>query len=83
MVGICEGGNEPPGSLKAICKRRALRDILMELKDGCEEYAMKTNTKKTKIMIIGRKIKKVSMLIRNEAVEQVDSFKYLECTYYM
>ncbi|KAJ4433061.1 hypothetical protein ANN_15318 [Periplaneta americana] len=27
MAGLCEGGNEPSGSLKAICKRRVRREI--------------------------------------------------------
>ncbi|KAJ4429493.1 hypothetical protein ANN_21662 [Periplaneta americana] len=45
MAGLCESGNEPAGSLKAI-----------------------------------RKIKKVNVRILNQAVEQVDSFKYLGCT---
>ncbi|KAJ4448528.1 hypothetical protein ANN_10546 [Periplaneta americana] len=31
-------------------------------------------------MVIGRKVKKVNLRILNEAVEQVDSFKYLGCT---
>ncbi|KAJ4443835.1 hypothetical protein ANN_05622 [Periplaneta americana] len=30
MAGLCEGGNEPPGSLKGICK--APRDILPHMR---------------------------------------------------
>ncbi|KAJ4434024.1 hypothetical protein ANN_16343 [Periplaneta americana] len=57
-----------------------LRDMLLELNDSCEQYGMKINANKTKTMVIGRKIQKVHLLILNEAVEQVDSFKYLGCT---
>ncbi|KAJ4446928.1 hypothetical protein ANN_13629 [Periplaneta americana] len=31
-------------------------------------------------MVIGRKIRKINLRVLNEAVEQVDSFKYLGCT---
>ncbi|KAJ4428048.1 hypothetical protein ANN_24062 [Periplaneta americana] len=27
MAGLCEGGNEPSGSLKAICKRNTIRRL--------------------------------------------------------
>ncbi|KAJ4435974.1 hypothetical protein ANN_18597 [Periplaneta americana] len=57
-----------------------LRDMLLELNDSCEQYGMKINANKTKTMVIGKKIKKVNLGILNEAVEQVDSFKYLGCT---
>ena len=56
-----------------------LRDMLLELNDSCEQYGMKINVNKTKTMVIGKKTKKVNMRIRNEALEQVDSFKYLGC----
>ncbi|KAJ4451471.1 hypothetical protein ANN_02933 [Periplaneta americana] len=32
MAGLCEGGNEPSGSLKAICKEKAESDALAGLK---------------------------------------------------
>ena len=38
---------------------------------------MKININKTKTMVIGRKPKKINMQIKDEFVEQVDSFKYL------
>ncbi|KAJ4443985.1 hypothetical protein ANN_05774 [Periplaneta americana] len=129
MAGLCEGGNEPPDSLKArdrdvgwgrisaygytietrdlltglaeqqfeliaqmmylvyvapaylsrnsiaFKEEMMLRDMLLELNDSCELYGMKINANKTKAILIGRKLKKVNLLIRNEAVEQVDSFK--------
>ena len=34
-------------------------------------------TRKTKAMVIGRKPNKIDMRIKDESVEQVDSFKYL------
>ena len=52
--------------------------MLMELNDICEDYGMKININKTKIMVIGRKPKKKDMRIKDESVEQVDSFKYLQ-----
>ena len=40
---------------------------------------MKININKTKAMVIGRKSNKIDMRIKVESVEQVESFKYLEC----
>ena len=40
---------------------------------------MKINIIKTNTMVIGRKLKKIDMRIKVESVEQMDSFKYLEC----
>ncbi|KAJ4447028.1 hypothetical protein ANN_09016 [Periplaneta americana] len=69
MAGLCEGGNEPAGPLKVICKfaddltllaedEMILRDMLLELNNSCEQYGMKINANKTKTMVIGRKTKK-------------------------
>ncbi|KAJ4444156.1 hypothetical protein ANN_05945 [Periplaneta americana] len=58
MAGLCEGGNEPPGSLKATKEKMILKDMLQELNDSCEQYGMKINANNTKTMVIGRKIKK-------------------------
>ena len=52
---------------------------LMELNDRCEDYGMNININKTKAMVIGRKPKKIDMPIKDESVEQMDSFKYLGC----
>ncbi|KAJ4434333.1 hypothetical protein ANN_22890 [Periplaneta americana] len=57
-----------------------LRYMLLELNDSCEQYGMNIKSNETKSMVIGRNIKKVNLRILNEAVEQVDSFKYLGCT---
>ena len=48
----------------------------MEINDRCEDYGMKINITKTKAMVIGRKPKKIDVRIKDESVEQVDSFKY-------
>ena len=40
---------------------------------------MKININKTNTMIIGRKPNKIDMRIKDESVEEVDSFKYLGC----
>ncbi|KAJ4438279.1 hypothetical protein ANN_14218 [Periplaneta americana] len=57
-----------------------LKDMLQDLNDRCEQYGMKIYANKTKSMVIGIKIQKINLRILNEAVEQVDSFKYLGCT---
>ena len=36
---------------------------------------MKININKMKVMVMGRKSKKIDMRIKDESVEQVDSFK--------
>ena len=56
-----------------------LKNILMELNDRCEDYGMKININKTKIMVNGRESKKIDMRIEDESVQQVDSFKYMGC----
>ena len=48
----------------------------MELNDSYDDYGMKININETKAMVIERKPKKIDMQIKNEFVEQVDSFKY-------
>ena len=52
---------------------------LKELNDRYEDYGMNINKNKTKTMVIGRKLKKIDMRIKDESVEQVDCFKYLRC----
>ena len=44
-----------------------------------DDYRMKFNINKTKIMVIRRKSKKIDMRTKDEPIEQVDSFKYLKC----
>ena len=56
-----------------------LKNVLMELNDSCEDYRIRININKTKAIVIGRKPKKTDMRIKDESVEQVDSFKYLGC----
>ena len=58
---------------------RMLKNMSMELNDSCKDYGMKINTNKMKTMVIGRKQKKINIRIKDESVEQVDSFKYLGC----
>ena len=57
-----------------------LKNMLMELNDICEDYGMKININKTKIMVIERKPKKIDIQIKDESIGQVDSFKYLGCS---
>ncbi|KAJ4446546.1 hypothetical protein ANN_13242 [Periplaneta americana] len=61
-------------------KEMVLRDVLLDLNDSCEQYEMKINANKMKTMVIGRKIRKINVRIRNEALEELDSFKYLKYT---
>ena len=58
---------------------RMLKNMLMELNERCEDYGMKININKTKNTVLGRKPKKMDMRIKDESVEQVESFKYLGC----
>ena len=58
---------------------RMLKNMLMEQNERCEDYGMKINISKTKVMVIGRKPKKIDIRIEGEFIEQVDSFKYLWC----
>ena len=39
---------------------RMLKNMLMELKDRCEDYGMKININNMKAMVIGRKLKKIN-----------------------
>ncbi|KAJ4431589.1 hypothetical protein ANN_20188 [Periplaneta americana] len=50
-----------------------LRNMLLELNDGCEQYGMKTNVNKTNTMVKGGKIKKLNFQILNEALEKTDA----------
>ncbi|KAJ4434315.1 hypothetical protein ANN_22870, partial [Periplaneta americana] len=50
MAGLCEGGNEPPGSLKAITYNRRseshvwpVRDLVLDGKANVIELKMKSN----------------------------------------
>ena len=56
-----------------------LKNMLMELNERCEDYGMKVNISKTKAVVIRRKPKKIYIRIKDESVEQVNSFKYLGC----
>ena len=38
---------------------RMLKNMLMQLNERCENYALKINIRKTKAMVIGRKPKKI------------------------
>ena len=57
---------------------RMLKNMLMELNDRCGDYGVEININKSKTMVIGRK-PKIDRRIKDESVEQVDSFKYLGC----
>ena len=46
-----------------------LKNILVELNDRCEDYGMKININKTKIMVIGRKSNKIDIRIKDESLE--------------
>ena len=58
---------------------RMLKNMLMELNERCEDSGIKINISKTKAIVIGRKPKKIDIRIKDESIEQVDSFKYLGC----
>ena len=58
---------------------RMLKNMLIDLNDICEDYGMKINKNMTKTIIIGGKPKKIDIRIKDESIEQMDSFKYLGC----
>ena len=58
---------------------KMLKNMLMELNDRYDDYWKKININKTKVIVIGRKPKKMGRRIKDESVEQVDSLKYLGC----
>ncbi|KAJ4427758.1 hypothetical protein ANN_25411 [Periplaneta americana] len=85
MEGVIVGGRRIKcirfaDDMALLAEETILRDMLLELNDSCEQYGMKINANKSKSMVIGRKVKTVNLRILNEAVEQVDNFKYLGCT---
>ena len=58
---------------------KMLNNMLMELNDRWKDYGLRINRTKTKAIVIRRKPKKIDMRIKDELVENVDSFKYLGC----
>ena len=58
---------------------RMLKNMLTELNYKCEDYGMKINISKTKVMVMGRKPKKIDIRIKGKYIEQVDNLKYLGC----
>ncbi|KAJ4449015.1 hypothetical protein ANN_00409 [Periplaneta americana] len=85
MGGVIVGGRRIKcirfaDDMALLAKEMILRDMLLEVSDRYKQYGIKINANKTKSMVLGRKVKKVNLQILNEAVEQVDSFKYLGCT---
>ena len=44
-----------------------LKNMLMELNDRWEDYGMKLNISKTKVIVIGKKPKKIDMRIKDES----------------
>ncbi|KAJ4439488.1 hypothetical protein ANN_07612 [Periplaneta americana] len=93
MAGLCEGGNEPSGSLKAIAFENIPQFLVLSYKRkrnivfnfcnfqcSCEQHQIKINANKTKTMVIGRKVMEVNLPFSNETVEQRNSFKYSGCT---
>ena len=59
---------------------RMLKNMLMKLNGRCENCRIKININKTKTMHDYRKkTKKIYMRIKEDSVEQVDSFKCLGC----
>ena len=48
---------------------RMLKNMLMELNGGCEDYGMKININKKKTIVMARKTKKTVIRIKDESVE--------------
>ena len=58
---------------------RIVKNMLMVPNDRCEDYGMKININNMKAMVIGRKLNKIDMLIKDKFVKQEDSYKYFGC----
>src|SRR6476661_3506194 len=58
-----------------------LQKIMDCLNAAAEEYGMKINIKKTKVMKVSKKVgDEISILINGKKIDQVQSFKYLGST---
>ncbi|KAJ4443657.1 hypothetical protein ANN_05332 [Periplaneta americana] len=76
MTGLCEGTNEPPGSLKTPFMGCSATDI-------SKEVSLEVNPEKTKYMIMSRDqsiIRNGNIKIGNLSFEKVEKFKYLGAT---
>jgi len=58
-----------------------LQKIMDNLHRTAEQYGMRINIKKTKVMMVSRRVgQKVNIRINGKSIEQVQSFKYLGST---
>jgi len=58
---------------------KGLSTLMSKLNNITEEYGMKINTKKTKVMVIAKKGNKNGKIMMNgDEMEQVKQFRYLE-----
>ena len=58
-----------------------LQKIMDNLHRTAEQYGMRINIKKTKVMMVSRRVgQKVNIRINEKSIEQVQSFKYLGST---
>jgi hypothetical protein len=59
---------------------RELQEMLRRVNNTLQEYGMKINVNKTKVMEVAKKRKKIKIKVSNETIEQVRTFKYLGST---
>ena len=61
--------------------KAGLQTLVDKLNDGCKEYDMKINVKKTKVMKIGKATdEQINIKLNDSDIEQVRHFKYLGST---
>ncbi|KAJ4433221.1 hypothetical protein ANN_15479 [Periplaneta americana] len=83
MAGLCEGGNEPPGSLKARENPKTIRENTGILLEAYKEIGLEVNPEKTKYMIMSRDeniVRNGNIKIVNVSFEEVEKSKYLGAT---
>ena len=56
---------------------KALQHNLQELNERLDEWGMKTNWQKMRVMRVGRKYEVCNVKVKGERVEQVKEMKYL------
>ena len=56
---------------------KGLHNIMDRVNESAKEYNMKINVKKTKVMKVAREKGTVNLIIDNQKVDKVESYKYL------
>jgi hypothetical protein len=57
--------------------KEALQQLMDRVNETSGKYGLEINTKKTKVMVVGRAGEKISIICNGGTLEQVESFRYL------